>query len=505
MAGPQAELKDHRIPLEKGRERGWGKVSIPADANPADNDFWFVFDQPAPRRAVVVAEDAAGRPAARNWPRRSRPTRRCSARPRSSAPRQLAAVDWDKVVAPALAGPAARGRCGQAGAGVRRARRAGDLLPAAVAGRRRVLRRAAGRRGSTSKDGRRRRDLAGRPGPAGAHARAARPLPVGQLAGPAVLRPGGRAHAAGDPQGRRAAARPGRRPSRGGAYFCATTPGAGDSSLATGGVVLYVLVQRALAGGAAVLGSTRQLVGRRAAGRGPARWKRLGGAEEALSTDYAAPPRRLRVGRPAARREPPGRGGRGAGPGRRRVAELFRGLDFARVDDQAGNLGVADPGDLAAVPGRDDGGDGGRGRLCLPKAGRGRAGGRAHERLAVAHVPLDALVARASRSSSCWSTAGFCFVAWRRSGYRPVDGAARAAPARARRRRRRSCSNQPEWVEEFRPEEKPAIAVLWDASPSMETRDVVAGRQAVGPADDPPRGDRAADRARRRGAGSASG
>ena len=39
MAGPEAELKDHRIPLEKGQERGWGKVSIPADANPADNDF----------------------------------------------------------------------------------------------------------------------------------------------------------------------------------------------------------------------------------------------------------------------------------------------------------------------------------------------------------------------------------------------------------------------------------------------------------------------------------
>ena len=33
--------------------------------------------------------------------------------------------------------------------------------------------------------------------------------------------------------------------------------------------------------------------------------------------------------------------------------------------------------------------------------------------------------------------------------------------------------NQPEWIEEFRPEEKPAIAVLWDASASMDTRDVV--------------------------------
>lgn len=36
--------------------------------------------------------------------------------------------------------------------------------------------------------------------------------------------------------------------SGGGAYFCATTPAVGDSSLATNGVVLYVLVQRAVAG-----------------------------------------------------------------------------------------------------------------------------------------------------------------------------------------------------------------------------------------------------------------
>ena len=39
--------------------------------------------------------------------------------------------------------------------------------------------------------------------------------------------------------------------------------------------------------------------------------------------------------------------------------------------------------------------------------------------------------------------------------------------------------NQPEWIEEFRPEEKPAIAVFWDASSSMDTRDVVTAGQAA--------------------------
>ncbi|MCA1684406.1 MAG: hypothetical protein LC745_00165 [Planctomycetia bacterium] len=78
-------------------------------------------------------------------------------------------------------------------------------------------------------------------------------------------------------------------------------------------------------------------------------------------------------------------------------------------------------------------------------------------------------------------TAGLCLVAWRRSGYqrslgllellRLVTVAVAAVVL-----------NQPEWVEEYRPEEKPTVAVLWDASPSMETRDVVpAGRSSSSP------------------------
>jgi hypothetical protein len=69
--------------------------------------------------------------------------------------------------------------------------------------------------------------------------------------------------------------------------------------------------------------------------------------------------------------------------------------------------------------------------------------------------------------------AGISFVSWRRSGYRASIGALEAL--------RLTIlaivgvlMNQPEWVETFRPIEKPSIAVLWDASSSMTTRDVVA-------------------------------
>jgi hypothetical protein len=70
------------------------------------------------------------------------------------------------------------------------------------------------------------------------------------------------------------------------------------------------------------------------------------------------------------------------------------------------------------------------------------------------------------------AAAGLCFLAWRRSGYRRSIGVlellrlALIGVAAV-------ILNQPEWVEEYRPEEKPAIAVLVDVSPSMNTRDVV--------------------------------
>lgn len=91
------------------------------------------------------------------------------------------------------------------------------------------------------------------------------------------------------------------------------------------------------------------------------------------------------------------------------------------------------------------------------------------------------------------ATGALCFLAWRRSGYRRDFGllellrfALVAFVA--------LLFNQPEWVEEYRPTEKPTIAVLCDASHSMDTRDAapVAGtssatssrREAVAPLED---------------------
>jgi hypothetical protein len=125
---------------------------------------------------------------------------------------------------------------------------------------------------------------------------------------------------------------------RGGVYFFATTVSAGDSSLGANGVALYVAIQRALSAGAAQLSNARQLAAGDAFPKSKDTWRKLAGSADALSTEYpfhagvyAADKGILAVNRAAAEDRP-------AVLGDGRIAELFRGLDFDRVDDQAGNM-----------------------------------------------------------------------------------------------------------------------------------------------------------------------
>lgn len=77
------------------------------------------------------------------------------------------------------------------------------------------------------------------------------------------------------------------------------------------------------------------------------------------------------------------------------------------------------------------------------------------------------------------ATAVVSYFAWRRSGYRPAIAALEivrlAVIALVA-----FLLNQPEWVEEFRREGKPKIAVLVDGSKSLETADAAADSSAKG-------------------------
>ncbi|MEM7477660.1 MAG: BatA domain-containing protein, partial [Planctomycetota bacterium] len=57
MTGSSTEIRNHRVALANDQETGWGKVILPADANNADNTYYFVFAEAEARRIVVVSED----------------------------------------------------------------------------------------------------------------------------------------------------------------------------------------------------------------------------------------------------------------------------------------------------------------------------------------------------------------------------------------------------------------------------------------------------------------
>jgi Aerotolerance regulator N-terminal len=357
MEGDHYELKEYRIPMESKRERGWGKVTIPADVNPADNDFYFAFEKPVARRAIIVVDDSeVARPLQLAAAITPDPNLSCSAEIVSAD--QLPRVEWEKISllfwqAPLPDGEAAKqvhNFVDHGGYVI--------FLPPKVAGNHEwggmrwkgwVEKPAADAAASASsseggakeaavESWRSDQDLLAR-------TQSGATLPLGQLQihryceltgdyTPLATLRGGAPLLARATENRNAAAQ------AGGAYFLATTPAPADSTLATNGVVLYALVQRALAGGAAALGSVRQADAGDALLAESGQWQRLAGSEDALSTEYpfhrgvyTVGDRLVAVNRPVAEdRAPVLEDGR--------VAELFRGLDFVRADHQAGQIGT---------------------------------------------------------------------------------------------------------------------------------------------------------------------
>jgi hypothetical protein len=331
------ELKDYRIPLESKQPRSWGKVTIPADINPADNDFYFAFEKPVPRHAVVVAEDSqAARSLQLAAAITSDPSIPCSAEVISTE--QLSGVEWEKISLLLWQGPLPDGETGRRVEEYLKRGGCAVFLPPRLPGDRELL----GVRwkawiDTANKDApvanwRGDQDLL-------ANTQSGALLPVGRLqvhrycglAGdltPLASLQGGATllgHATQDHRG---------------AYFFATTPASSDSSLATDGVVLYVLVQRALATGAASLGTIRQLTAGETAPNVPDSWQRLAGSDLAVSGAYRvhrgvylAGDRLLAVNRAADEDQAPILDDD-------RVAGLFDGLNFIRVDHRAGRLGV---------------------------------------------------------------------------------------------------------------------------------------------------------------------
>jgi hypothetical protein len=334
MDGPTYELKDYRIPVERTRERGWGKVSIPADANPADNEFYFVFGRPQPPRTLIVTGEpqaiAAAHLAASISPDPALP---CSAE--ILGPKQIASADWEKIALVIWHAPLPEGETAQA---VRAFIGGGGqviFLPPRVPGDAEFM----GVRWQSWTNQRSDMNIETWRGDQDllANTQSGAALPVGRLQirricglsgelTPLATLKGGLPLVARLPT------------NRGGVYFCATTSDPGDSSLAANGVVLYVLVQRALAAGDAALGPLRQLVAGDAENEQPAQWRQLAGRPDAVSTEYPHHAGVYQSGDKLLAVNRSSREDLAAVLSDDRVADLFKGLDFTRLDDRAGHL-----------------------------------------------------------------------------------------------------------------------------------------------------------------------
>jgi hypothetical protein len=337
LAGREATLANHTLPLGRSGVRGWGRVSIPPDANLADNEFYFTFDEPPPRVTLVVAEEAAAARVlelAASIPPVKDLVARAEVVPRGA----LATAAWDEAAlvlwqgtlpndaeAELIEGFVSRG--GQAiffppeeadatfFAGVawgewttheppvraEQWRTDQDLLSNTLSG---------GALPLGELDVRQARGLTGDP------------VTLASLAGGGPLL---------------ARVTDGR-----GIYFCTTLPTPRHSSLASEGIVLYALIQRAIDRGIEPLSGARQLAAgaataalARGSGASTA-WERLAGSDDALSTEdglhagvYSIGGRLVAVNRPA-----------GEDTARVAAAEridaLFRGLSFSRITGQAG-------------------------------------------------------------------------------------------------------------------------------------------------------------------------
>jgi hypothetical protein len=55
----QTSVRGFSIPVDVAAKKGWGRLELPADSNPANNVFHFVYDEAPTLRSVVLSDDDA--------------------------------------------------------------------------------------------------------------------------------------------------------------------------------------------------------------------------------------------------------------------------------------------------------------------------------------------------------------------------------------------------------------------------------------------------------------
>jgi hypothetical protein len=334
MIGPEFDLKDHPLPLQSDHPRGWGRVSIPADLNPADNDFYFAYDLPPPRHTLIVADDPQS-------VRSLQVAAEISDEPAAEStaeivsPNDLAAVGWQSISLLLWQAALPQGETADTIRSLINRGGQAIFFPPANPDETDFY----GVRWQSWQNPaeeisvetwRGDQDLLTNTSSGAA-------LPVGDLHIHRYCPPAGEftplaALHNGAPLLARVTT------DHGGLYFCSTTTATADSSLAADGVVLFVAVQRALSAGSAILEKTHQTTAGEISIDADHPWQRLSGDTTALSTEYpfhsgvyTAGEQIYAVNRSTAEDQPHVLSDA-------QISELFQRLDFVRVDQAAGGV-----------------------------------------------------------------------------------------------------------------------------------------------------------------------
>lgn len=334
LSGKGSDLVEHLVVLDDGTSRGWGRVSLQADSSASDNEFYFVFDKEPPRKTLVVSDD----------PKKVRPVEFAAAiSPEASVvcesvsitPDDLVSQDLENVSLIAWHVAIPEEDDGLHAVLEAFVQRGGQLMffPPELPSNAEFSGVSWGawqepqvvRVGSWVGD----QDLLSR-------TRSGDALPVGELkvARHCQLEGDFRALAVldgGAPLLARATT------DRGSVFFCTTTTSASDSSLATAGVVLYAMIQRAGEAGAKTLSSTRQAIAGDPEIGDMQGWEQLSGNTEGLSSTYASTAGIYQGdGKLIAINRSAGEDVATIVPAER-VEMLFANLDFDRVNQTADN------------------------------------------------------------------------------------------------------------------------------------------------------------------------
>ena len=289
LQGGVAQIVDYHLPIAGKVTQGYGSISIPADGNDSDNIDYFAFGQPPAKATVIIStdEDAA---------RVMELAAGVSANPfventvEQITPQQIGAIRWDETSLVLWHAPLPSGDLesdSDAAALDAFVQRGGTVIffPTATIAEQDVADSLYGcvwTQWSVPPEP----DVASWRGDSDllAATLSGSSLPIGQLKiyrnvpvnGDATTL----ARLSDDAPLLSRVATP-----SGGVYFCGTTTRSEDSTLAANGIVLYVMLQRALADGAKSLGSTNAAVAGQVDRQRAEAWVTKLSADERLSTE----------------------------------------------------------------------------------------------------------------------------------------------------------------------------------------------------------------------------